>query len=53
MKNRVLEIGGLFFKTKDLKASKDWYKKHLGFNTGNYGCTFCWKDKESNDCSTQ
>ena len=53
MKKRVTGIGGLFFKSKDPKASKDWYKKHLGFNTDDYGCTFWWKDKEGNDCSTQ
>lgn len=53
MKKRVTGIGGLFFKTKDPKASKDWYKKHLGFNTDDYGSTFWWKDKKGNDCSTQ
>lgn len=40
MKKRVTGIGGLFFKTKDPNASKEWYKKHLGFNTDDYGCTF-------------
>ncbi|MEM1002851.1 MAG: VOC family protein [Bacteroidota bacterium] len=53
MKKRVTGIGGLFFKSKDPKASKDWYKKHLGFNTDDWGCTFWWKDQEGKDCSTQ
>ncbi len=53
MKKRVTGIGGLFFKTKDPKQTKDWYKKHLGFNTDDWGCTFWWKDKEGNDASTQ
>lgn len=53
MKERVTGIGGLFFKSKDPKASKDWYKKHLGFNTDDYGCTFWWKNKDGDDCSTQ
>lgn len=53
MKKRVTGIGGLFFKSKDPNASKAWYKKHLGFNTDDYGCTFWWKDKDKNDCSTQ
>jgi predicted enzyme related to lactoylglutathione lyase len=53
MKERVTGIGGLFFKSKDPKATKDWYKKHLGFNTDDYGCTFWWKDKKGKDCSTQ
>jgi predicted enzyme related to lactoylglutathione lyase len=53
MKQCVTGIGGLFFKTKDPKASKEWYRKHLGFNTDDYGCTFWWKDSQGKDCSTQ
>ncbi|MDF4221030.1 VOC family protein [Maribacter sp. M208] len=53
MKNRVTGLGGFFFKTKDPDYSKNWYNKHLGLNTDQYGCTFWWKDKEGNDCSTQ
>ena len=53
MKNRVTGIGGLFFKSDDPKASKDWYKTHLGFNTDDWGSTFHWKNKEGKDCSTQ
>ena len=53
MKTRVTGIGGLFFKSNDPKASKEWYRKHLGLNTDEYGCTFWWKDKNGNDCSTQ
>lgn len=53
MKKRVTGIGGLFFKSNDPKASKAWYKKHLGFNTDDYGTTFWWKDKNGKDCSTQ
>ena len=53
MKKRVTGIGGLFFKSKNVKASKEWYKKHLGFNTDDYGATFWWKDKQGKDCSTQ
>jgi len=53
MKKRVTGIGGVFFKTKDPNAVKDWYNKHLGLNTDQWGCTFWWKDKDGNDCSTQ
>ena len=53
MKKRVTGIGGLFFKSKNVKASKEWYKKHLGFNTDDYGATFWWKDQQGKDCSTQ
>ncbi|WP_439128585.1 VOC family protein [Polaribacter sp.] len=53
MKKRVTGVGGLFFKSENPKASKDWYKKHLGFNTDDYGCTFWWKDSEEKEASTQ
>lgn len=50
---RVTGIGGVFFKSKDPKALVAWYAKHLGLKTDTYGCTFWWKDKNGNDCSTQ
>ena len=53
MKKRVTGIGGVFFKTKDPKAVKDWYRDHLGLNTDQWGSTFWWKNKEGDDCSTQ
>ncbi|MFT5244215.1 MAG: catechol-2,3-dioxygenase [Glaciecola sp.] len=40
IRKRVTGIGGLFFKTKDPKASKDLYNKHLGFDTDDYGSAF-------------
>ncbi len=39
---RVTGIGGIFFKCKDPKALKEWYKTHLGFNTDDYGTVFAW-----------
>ncbi|AWX44896.1 Lactoylglutathione lyase [Flagellimonas maritima] len=53
MKNRVTGLGGFFFKTKNPKALKEWYKNHLGLPTDDYGCTFWWKDKRGSSCSTQ
>jgi len=53
MKKRVTGLGGFFFKTKDPNSIKNWYNKHLGLDTDQYGCTFWWKDKEGSDCSTQ
>ena len=50
---RVTGIGGMFFKSKDPNAQKDWYKKHLGIPTDNYGWTFWWRDEDGNKCSTQ
>lgn len=53
MNKRVTGLGGFFFKTKDPEAIKEWYGKHLGLPVDDYGCTFWWKDKQDNDCSTQ
>ena len=53
MKNRVTGLGGFFFKSKDPDSVKKWYNEHLGLNTDQYGCTFWWKDKKGNNCSTQ
>ena len=50
---KVTGIGGFFFKAKDSKKLVDWYHKHLGLKTDQFGSTFWWKDKEGNDCSTQ
>lgn len=53
MKHRVTGIGGLFFKTKNPKETINWYKKHLGFDTNDYGSTFLWNNKDGNECSIQ
>ena len=50
---RVTGVGGFFFKAENPKELVAWYGKHLGLKTDQYGCTFWWKDKEGNDCSTQ
>lgn len=50
---KVTGIGGLFFKTKNPDKLKNWYKKHLGFNTDDWGCTFWWKDSNGKKASTQ
>lgn len=50
---RVTGLGGFFFKSKNPKEIRNWYNKHLGIPTDDYGCTFWWKDKNGNDCSTQ
>jgi predicted enzyme related to lactoylglutathione lyase len=40
---KVTGIGGIFFKCKDPKAVREWYKKHLGFETNDYGAVFEWR----------
>ena len=49
MKKRVTAIGGIFFKVKDPAKTKDWYRKHLGLQTDDYGTTFEWRSSENPD----
>ena len=37
---KVTGIGGIFFKCKDPKKLKEWYKTNLGLSTNEYGCVF-------------
>ena len=43
---RVTSLGGIFFKCKDPDKVKEWYSKHLGFNTDKYGTTFEWRQAD-------
>ena len=43
---KVTGIGGIFFKCKDPKKMKEWYKTHLGLNTNDYGATFEWREAD-------
>ncbi|MEO6719590.1 MAG: VOC family protein [Ferruginibacter sp.] len=40
---KVTGIGGIFFKCKDPKKVREWYKTHLGLNTNQYGTVFEWR----------
>jgi predicted enzyme related to lactoylglutathione lyase len=40
---KVTGIGGIFFKCKDPQKMNEWYKTHLGFDTGQYGTNFEWR----------
>src|SRR3954470_17454860 len=40
---KVTGIGGIFFKCKDPKKMREWYKIHLGLNTNQYGTVFEWR----------
>ncbi len=44
---KVTGIGGIFFKTKDPKATNEWYKKHLGIEANQYGASFEWLEKDN------
>ena len=47
MKRRVTSIGGIFFKCQNPDVIKDWYSKHLGINTDQYGTSFEWRKSEA------
>jgi predicted enzyme related to lactoylglutathione lyase len=40
---KVTGIGGVFFKCKDPGKVREWYQKHLGLKTNQYGAVFEWK----------
>ena len=46
---RVTGIGGVFFKTDNPEETKEWYKRHLGIKSGQYGGTFEWRHAENED----
>lgn len=46
MKKRVTGLGGVFFKSQNPGALKDWYKKHLEIDSGEHGAMFFWRDHE-------
>jgi predicted enzyme related to lactoylglutathione lyase len=39
---KVTGIGGIFFKSKDPKKIREWYKNNLGINSTEYGAMFDW-----------
>lgn len=39
---KVTGIGGVFFKCKDPKAIREWYKTNLGLSVNQYGSVFEW-----------
>ena len=51
---RVTGIGGVFFKTSDKKKTTEWYSKHLGIESAEWGAVFEWRDKDNPDkiCTT-
>jgi predicted enzyme related to lactoylglutathione lyase len=46
---RVTGLGGIFFKSNDPAKIKEWYNKHLGIETDEYGGMFTWRDKDNPD----
>ena len=46
---KVTGIGGIFFKCKDPKKMKEWYKTNLGLQTDDYGTSFEWRHSDFPD----
>ena len=45
---RVTGIGGIFFKSKDPKSLREWYRKHLGLDVEEWGgVSFRWVTPEN------
>jgi predicted enzyme related to lactoylglutathione lyase len=49
MSKKVTGIGGIFFKVKDPKKTKEWYSKNLGLVTNEYGSVFEYKDSDTEE----
>lgn len=50
--NRVTGIGGVFIKCENPEKQKEWYNKHLGIDSGEYGATFEWFNEKKEKCIT-
>ena len=46
---RVTGIGGIFFRSKDPKATNEWYGKHLGLAIDDYGSPFEFRNANDPD----
>ncbi|MDR9417945.1 VOC family protein [Gracilimonas sp.] len=49
MEKRVTGIGGIFLKVENPESTKNWYRKHLGIESGKYGATFEWRHVQNPD----
>ena len=46
---RVTGVGGVFFKCRDSAAARDWYRKHLGIESEEWGFSFMWREHDNPD----
>ena len=46
---KVTGVGGVFFCSENPKEAREWYRKNLGLETNDYGCTFESRDLNSPD----
>ncbi|CAN5558647.1 VOC family protein [soil metagenome] len=47
MTKRVTALGGIFFKCRNPELMREWYSKHLGINTDQYGTSFEWRESDN------
>ena len=47
MQKRVTSLGGIFFKCLNPDLIREWYGKHLGINTDQYGTSFEWRKSDN------
>lgn len=43
-KGKITGLGGIFFKSKDPNAMKQWYNDNFSMGTDQYGKSFAWRD---------
>jgi predicted enzyme related to lactoylglutathione lyase len=46
-KGKVTGVGGIFFKCQDPEKVKNWYTKHLGMKTNEYGSLFEFRKSDT------
>jgi len=46
---KVTGIGGIFFRTNSTDKTKDWYQKHLGLKTDQWGTSFEFRQADNPD----
>ena len=44
---KVTGLGGIFFKAEDRDGLMDWYRRHLGIASDEYGCMFEWREVDA------
>lgn len=50
MYKRITGLGGVFFRTDDPAALREWYGRHLGLpHLSKYGAAFEWRDADGDD----
>lgn len=46
---KVTGLGGVFFRSDDPAAMRQWYREHLGIESEEYGFPFLWRELERPD----